>query len=123
MKLLEQFREIQQKQKSFGYVLNIVGWDSATEAPKAAFPRRAKMMAFISGELFKLGTSKEYQEVVYGLYDQLDDLEDSVQREVKKAKKDLDKLIKIPQDEFVEYQTLVNMSQKVWEDAKKSFKQ
>ncbi len=118
MDFLAKFREIQQKQKSFGYVLNIVGWDSATEAPTEAFPRRAKMLAFISGELFKLGVSKEYQEVVNGLFEKLDELDDSVQREVKKAKKALDKLTKIPEKEFVEYQTLVGLSQRLWEDAK-----
>ena len=118
MDLLAKFREIQQKQKSFHYVLNIVGWDSATEAPTEAFPRRAKMLAFISGELFKLGVSEEYQEVVNGLFGQLDELEDSLQREIKKAKKALDKLTKIPEKEFVEYQTLVGLSQRLWEDAK-----
>lgn len=118
MDYLAKFREIQQKQKSYGYVMNIVGWDSATEAPKQAFPRRAKMMAFISGELFKLGVSEEYQQAVNGLFEKKDKLEDSVRREVEKAKKALDKLTKIPQEEFVEYQTLVNLSQKLWEDAK-----
>ena len=118
MDLLAKFREIQMKQKSLGYVLNIVGWDSATEAPNASFPRRGKMLAYISGELFKLGVSEEYQEAVNGLFKQLDTLEDSLQREIKKAKKDLDKQTKIPENEFVEYQTLVNMSQKTWEDAK-----
>jgi carboxypeptidase Taq len=120
MKLLEKFREFQQKQKSLGYVLNIVGWDSATEAPKAAFPRRAKMLAYVSGELFNLTTNQEYQDVVNGLFSTLEELDDSVQREVKKAKKNLDKATKIPQNEFVEYQTLVNMSQKVWEEAKEN---
>ena len=120
MELLSKFREIQQKQKSYGYVLNVVGWDSGTEAPKAAFPRRAQMLAYISGELFKLSTSKEYQDVVYGLFERLEELEDTVQREVKKAKKDLDKAVKIPQEEFVEYHTLLNLSQKVWEEAKEN---
>lgn len=118
MNLLEKFREIQQKQKAYTYVLNVVGWDSQTEAPSASFPRRAKMLAFISGEVFKLGVSQETQDVVYGLFEKLDELDDSVQREVKKAKKQLDKFTKIPQDEFVEYNTLINLSQKVWEDAK-----
>lgn len=118
MDYLVKFREIQQKQKSFQYVLNIVGWDSATEAPRDAFPRRAKMLAFLSGELFKLGVNQEYQEVVNGLFETINDLEGSVQREIKKAKKALDKLTKIPEKEFVEYQTLVGLSQKLWEEAK-----
>ena len=87
MELLNKFREIQMKQKSLMYVLNIVGWDSATEAPSASFPRRGKMLAYVSGELFKLGVSDEYQEAVNGLFSQLDTLDDPLQKEIKKAKK------------------------------------
>ncbi len=120
MELLVKFREMLNKMKAYNYVMNVVGWDSNTEAPNNAFERRAKMMGIISGEQFKLATSKEYQEVVYGLFERINELDDSVQREVKKAKKALDKIIKIPENEFVEYHTLINLSQKVWEEAKEN---
>ncbi len=118
MDLLKKFREIQMKQKAYGYALNIVGWDSQTEAPRGAFEYRSKMLSVISADLFKLGTSQETQDVINGLYKQLDTLEDSVQREIKKAKKSLDKVTKIPEKEFLEYHTLMQLSQKLWEDAK-----
>lgn len=120
MHLLDKYREIQEKQKAYGYVLNIVGWDSQTEAPKKAFEYRAKMLSVISKDLFQLATSQETQDVIYGLYNKIDDLEDSIQREIKKAKKQLDKTTKIPEHEFVEYQTLLNLSQRVWEEAKET---
>lgn len=120
MELLKQFREMQMKQKAYGYVLTIAGWDSNTEAPRGAFARRAEMLGVISGELFQLGTSKEYQDVVYGLYEKLNELDNITQREIKRAKKDLDKIIKIPKEEYIEFNKLINLSQKVWEDAKKN---
>jgi carboxypeptidase Taq len=98
--------------------MNIVGWDSQTEAPRGAFARRAQMLGIISGEMFQLGTSKEFQEAVNGLFEMLEDLEPNMQREIKLAKKALDKMVKIPQNEFVEYRKLLNLSQQVWEDAK-----
>ncbi len=118
MDLMKKFKEIQMKQKAYGYVLSVVGWDSNTEAPRGAFARRAEMLGMINGELFNLNTSKEYQEVVYGLFERVDELDDISQREIKKAKKDLAKIINIPKDEFIEYNKLINLSQKVWEDAK-----
>ena len=120
MEPIEKFREILMKQKAYEYVLRVIGWDSNTEAPRGAFTRRAEMLGVISGELFKLQTSEEYQEVVYGLAKRLDELDETTKREIKKAKKNLDKIIKIPQDEFVEYNKLINLSQIVWEDAKKN---
>ena len=120
MELVKQFREHQKKQKAFAYMLTVVGWDSATEAPRGAFQRRAEMQGVVSGELFRLSTSVEYQKVVNGLFERLDELEDSVRREVKKAKKNLDKTLKIPENEFVEYNKLINLSQRLWEDAKEA---
>lgn len=120
MELLEKFRQLQYKQKAYRYALNVVGWDSATEAPKQAFQRRADMLGVLSGELFKLGTSEEYQKVVNGLFEQFSELDNISQREIKSAKKGLDKIIKIPENEFVEYNKLINLSQRLWEDAKEN---
>ena len=120
MELEKQFREMIKKMQAYYYVMNVIGWDSNTEAPRNSFKRRAEMMGILSREVFVMETSKEYQEVVNGLYAKLDKLDDHLQREVKKAKKNLDKIINIPEDEFVEYQKLIQMSQIVWEDAKKN---
>jgi len=120
MELIKKFRELQKKQKAYGYMMNVVGWDSNTEAPRGAFERRAEMMGIISGEMFRMNTSKEYQDIIYGLFAKLSELDDPTQREIKKAKKELDKIIKIPEEDFVEYNKLINLSQKVWEDAKEN---
>ena len=87
MELIKKFRELQKKQKAYGYMMNVVGWDSNTEAPRNSFGRRAEMMGVISGEMFKLSTSQEYQDTVYGLYNSLDKLDHFTQMEIKKAKK------------------------------------
>jgi len=120
MELLEKFKQQTFKIKAYNYALNVVGWDSATEAPRNAFQRRSEMMGVLSGELFQLNTSKESQEVVYGLFERLEELSDLDKKQVIKAKKGLDKIIKIPQDEFVEYNKLVGLSQRLWEDAKEN---
>lgn len=118
MELLATYKRIQHKLKAYGYVLNVVGWDSQTEAPRGAFPRRAEMMSVISQDMFQLSTSGEFKEAVYGLFERLEELDPDMQREIKRAKKDLDKQVKIPEEDFVAYNKLVNLSQRVWEDAK-----
>jgi len=120
MELMNKLHEHMFKQKAYRYALQVVGWDSATEAPKQAFQRRAEMQGVLSGELFKLGTSKEYQDVVNGLVEKFDELDDIQQKQVKIAKKGLDKITKIPENEFVEYNKLINLSQRLWEEAKEN---
>ncbi|MBI9009561.1 MAG: carboxypeptidase M32 [Tenericutes bacterium] len=120
MQLEQKFREILKKIKAYNYVFSIVGWDSNTEAPRESFKRRSEMMGILSKELFAIETAKETIEVVNELYDNLSELDDHLQREVKKAKKSLDKIINIPEEEYVEFMQLIQMSQLVWEDAKKN---
>ncbi|XFA98345.1 carboxypeptidase M32 [Candidatus Izemoplasma sp. B36] len=116
----KKFREISRKIDAYEYVLTIIGWDSSTEAPRKSFKRRAEMLGVITRELYALGVSKEYQDVVNDLYSRLDTLNDHLQREIKKANKELRRIRSIPEDEFVEYNKLLQLSQQAWEDAKKN---
>ncbi len=118
MNLIEQFRARIKKIKAFVYLLQLAGWDSNTEAPRKSHRRRGEIISEISKELFFLQTDPEMIKIVNELYGKIDELDDLLQREVKKAKKQLDKIINIPQNEYVEYQRLINDSQIIWEDAK-----
>ena len=99
-------------------MMALVSWDSQTEAPRDAFSRRAEVMGYMSGEIFKLMVAKENVELIYALDAKKDELDDLTAREIKRAKKQIDKIIKIPQAEFVEYQSLLQMAQVNWEEAK-----
>ncbi|MBN2540121.1 MAG: carboxypeptidase M32 [Bacilli bacterium] len=120
MELAKQFRTMINKMQAYEYVFSLLGWDSNTEAPRESHKRRAEIMGVLSQELFALQTAKEYQDVVNQLYSEIDTLDDQLQREVKKAKKALDKVINIPMNEYVEYMQLGQLSQLVWEDAKQN---
>ncbi len=98
---LLRYRELVEEIKAYTYVSNIIGWDSETEAPRNAHGLRGKMMAHISKELFLRSTSKEYIECVETLYKRKSRLDALTKREITLAKKDLDKITKIPQEEFV----------------------
>jgi carboxypeptidase Taq len=120
MNLEVKFREYVKKIKAYVYVLQLAGWDSNTEAPRNSFKRRGEVLNFISKELFLLQTNPELINIVNELYGKIDDLDDLLQREVKKAKRAIDKIINVPQEEYLAYQKLINDSQLIWEDAKKN---
>jgi len=120
VELAKQFRNMINKMRAYEYVFSVLGWDSNTEAPRESHQLRAEVMGVLSKELFAMQTSKEYQDVVNQLIDQVDSLDDLLAREVKKAKKNLDKVVNVPESEYVEYMKLVQLSQLVWEDAKEN---
>lgn len=118
MNQYDQFKEIIKQAKAYEYAMTVVGWDSSTEAPKGAFARRAEMMGELRKQVLKLKTSSDYQHLVNYLLQHEDELSTEELREIKKAKKTLDKTIKIPQNEIIEYGKLIQLSQKDWEFAK-----
>jgi carboxypeptidase Taq len=117
LKELTRYKELIKEMKAYEYVMNVINWDSNTEAPRASHERRAEMMAFIGAELFKRSTAAEYVEVVGYLHQRIQKLDMPTRREIIRAKKALDKVTKIPQEEYIAYQTLLNLTQLVWEDA------
>ncbi|MFA7076335.1 MAG: hypothetical protein WC152_06685, partial [Candidatus Izemoplasmatales bacterium] len=120
MNLQEQFRQNIKKIKAYIYVLQVISWDSNTEAPRNSFRRRGEALSEISKELFAMQTNPEAIKKVNELYEIRDSLDDYLCREVKKAKKSLEKIINIPQDEYLAYQKLVNDAQLIWEDAREN---
>ncbi|MGD9909981.1 MAG: carboxypeptidase M32 [Candidatus Izemoplasmatales bacterium] len=118
LELVKEFREIVKKIKAYNYVMSLVGWDSATEAPKGSFPRRAEMMGILSAESFRLQTGEHTVSVVNQLFEQKESLDPLLKREIEKAKKNIDKVVKIPEEDYVAYQKLAQISENIWEEAK-----
>ena len=114
---LEKFQALEHKLQAYQYVLNVVSWDSATEAPKGAFERRADMQSLISQEAFELWTSDEYRDVLDALRNDKS-LSELDQKNVEKAHKALSKVSRIPSDEYAAYEKLLALAQRTWEDAK-----
>lgn len=119
MTAFETFKALQKKQQAYQYVLNVLGWDSNTEAPKHAFPYRAEMQSIISQEVFSLMLSEEYQAVVKRLFETKDQLPIQDRQEIERAHESLQKMVNIPPVEYAAYQKLLSLAQRTWEDAKK----
>ncbi len=117
MTQLASFKALEKKLAAYQYVLNVVGWDSSTEAPKGAFKRRADMQSIISQEAFELWTSDEYRELLEALLND-SSLSELDQKSLQKAHKALSKVNQIPADEYAAYNKLLTLAQRTWEDAK-----
>jgi len=115
---LDIFRSTVKQIKAYHFALSMIGWDANTEAPRASSERRSEMASLLSKELFLIQTSEKYQQSILFLYENLESYDDLIQREIKKAKKDIDKIKNIPENEYIDYHRLISASQMIWEDAK-----
>lgn len=117
-KTIRKYKDIRKKIMAFQYAMYVIHWDSATEAPKGCFEYRGKQVGILSEEIYKLQTSEEYVHTVNELCAHTDQLDDILHHEVIEIKKGMDKLRKIPMEEYVQFRMLLASSQEIWANAK-----
>lgn len=117
--LIKTYEDLRRKIKALNYALWMISWDTETEVPSGALAYRSKQVGILSEELYKLTTSEEMIKVVKELYDRKDELDEVLAREIYLAEKRIEKQLKIPMEEYVEYQTLIAQTQSIWADAKR----
>jgi len=116
--LLKQYNEMKSKAKAFGYAMWMISWDSETEAPKGAMEYRSKQIGVLSSEMYNLRTSPEAIKLINELYEKKDALSEIERKEIIEGKRDIDKIVKIPKEEYVAFQILISQSPQIWAQAR-----
>ena len=116
--LIKSYQEKMQFARAFQYALWMIGWDTETEAPRGALEERSLHVGTLSRELHNFTTSPETIDLIQELFDRRDELDSRLQIEIKKTHKSLMRQLKVPVDEYVEYQMLLAKTQNIWAQAK-----
>jgi len=117
--LIEKYQKVRDKMLAYRFANFIISWDSQTEAPSGCFEARARHVGILSEESYKFSTSTETVNLINELYEKRDQIEDPVLKyEIQEAKTNIDKLKKIPINEYVEYMSLLSKSENIWAKAK-----
>lgn len=118
--VIKQYEEIRRKMLAYRFANYMISWDSNTEAPEGSFPNRSIQIGILSEESYKLQTAPKTVAIIDQLYSQRDELDNEVlKHEIIETKEDLDKLKKVPINEYVEYMTLLAESENTWANAKR----
>ncbi|MBF4694122.1 carboxypeptidase M32 [Fusibacter ferrireducens] len=115
---IHRFEESQSKIKALNYATSMLFWDASTGAPKSGADARSKSIGTMSGFLYQLTVNEQIKEDLTLLMANLESLDEIKRVSVIEAKREYDKLTKIPMDEFQAYNELVSKSAMVWEEAK-----
>ncbi|MFA6611897.1 MAG: carboxypeptidase M32, partial [Bacilli bacterium] len=112
------YKDYQKQNLANKFVNFLIGWDSQTEAPNDCFEARGRQIEVLSTATYKLNTSPELVKAVQTLYENRTSLNEITAHEIVVVKKNIDKIIKVPMEEFVELSTLLASSQNIWAKAK-----
>lgn len=115
---LDALRRWEETMAAYNHVLGVTSLDAATAAPKGSFEGRGKALGILSQITYELMSRKENEELLDRLEADPESLDPLARREVEAARKEYDRIHRIPQEEYVAYSVLLNDAQAIWEKAK-----
>lgn len=115
---IEEYKVIRKKLKTYYYLMNIVYFDAATISPSQSYMERGEYMGLLSEEIYKIRTGETFNGLVDYLYDNKQELDSEFAHEIELIKEDIEQTKKIPMEELIAYEQLLNEAQVKWEEAK-----
>ena len=112
--------EIEATTSAYGHAMGVLSLDAATAAPLGSAEGRGKTMAVLSSVIYELAASADTRELVEYLSAHADELDPQHRRQAEIRKKDCEQLIRIPQEEYVAYNVLLNKAEGIWRVAKQN---
>ena len=114
----EELKRYQEKCAALEHAMSILYYDGVTTAPRGTAENRARTLAVLSEEEYRLSTSKETEELLSFLAGNKAELDEKEKREVELLAKSMNDRKKIPMDEYIAYETLIVEAEDVWHTAK-----
>ena len=111
-------RQIEAKQWALSHAMNMIVYDAATAAPKNTAEGRGHTLGILSEYMYELIADPKNQTLIAYLHDHESELSFEEKREVALMEKTFTQISRIPQNEYTEYEMLLNDAQTVWEKAK-----
>ena len=112
--------EIEATAAAYGHAMGILTLDASTAAPLASAEGRGKTMAVLSNVIYNMAASAETRELLEYLSAHADELDPQHRRQVEIRKKSCEQLVRIPQEEYIAYNVLVNKAESIWRVAKQN---
>ena len=103
----------------FKHLSSLVELDAMTAAPQDTTAGRSIVTAYLSEEQYKAFASAETGALLRTLWERKDELSPVTARRVRFLKRQYDRMMAIPQEEYVKYDVLISESQNVWVKAKR----
>ena len=111
-------RSLVERMKAYQYAQTVMYFDSATVAPPGSAEDRGKTLAVFSEVTYELQTGDETGKLLSALMERLEELDPVTRREVSELWRDYERTKRIPMEEYVAYQVLLNDADAVWHKAK-----
>ena len=111
-------RDLELREFAYNHAAGMLYFDGVTAAPKGTYISRGKTFSVLNEAAYSLSNSEEARETLRVLSEHMDELTPAEQRIVELREKALRFRSRVPVDEYVAYQELLNEAATVWREAK-----
>ena len=112
--------EIEATAAAYSHAMGVLSLDAATAAPLGSAEGRGRTMAVLSNVIYDLAASAETRQLLEYLTAHADELDPEHRRQAEIRKKGCEQLTRIPQEEYIAYNVLVDKAEAVWRVAKQN---
>lgn len=113
---LEKLYKLEKTHAAYVHALGVIELDAATAAPKGSWEGRGVTTGVLSEAMYDLIADPQNGELIAYLKEQ--ELDDLNRRKVEVLEKNYQRMNRIPAEEYVDYNVLLNDAQAAWEKAK-----
>lgn len=117
-KKIQKFRHYVEEKKHILATIEVLQWELETLAPKKGQKYLSEVLAYMTMKDYELSTSEEFQSLVQELLQEKKLKNPTLQKELELVDEEIQKMKKIPANEYKDYAELCAKTQGVWEEAK-----
>lgn len=115
---IRRFKEHLAKQHAYEHALGVLYYDAETVMPRAGGEGLSRTIGVLSEESYRLSTAPELKELLQTLLENKAEIDWVTQREAEELSENMERMEKIPMEEFVAYQMAQNEASRIWHEAK-----
>ncbi len=117
-----EFKAYLEKMQSLNSGISLFAWDMRTLMPKKGVDSHARVIGYLSEELFKLTTSEDMERFLdyYGDEEHFKKADPLIKAAYREARENFHRIKKIPRDKYTEFVMLTNKAEVMWADARKN---
>ena len=113
-------KKLEQTQAAYNHALGVLSLDAVTAAPSDTWEGRGKTMETMSAIIYGLNADPENDVLLSYLEAHAQELDPQTRREAEVMRKSYDRIRRIPQEEYIAYDVLLNDAQAIWHKAKET---
>lgn len=116
--LKTKFRKHLKKMDAYSHAMGVMSYDSETAMPKNGAEDYAGAIGVMSEESYNLLVNDELRDMLKELSEHKGELDKITAKEVEKLTENLDKMGRVPVEEYAQYSELTSKAASVWREAK-----